>query len=225
MNKEFKNMLIGLFVLILYLLYDYIFVYILSFFNINFISLNLLQKIIVSLTAEFILIIVIILIYRKKITCDLKQFRKIHFSNYIKYWFLTLGIMLISNIIISMITSIDTSTNQEAIVATFEKSPIYTCILTMIFAPILEELVFRLSFRKMFKTDILFIIISGLFFGFMHVSSPSSIAEILYIIPYSIPGFIFAYTLTKSDNIFVPIGLHFIHNSAMMLFQIILVLL
>ena len=94
--------------------------------------------------------------------------------------------------------------------------------MAIIFAPILEELVFRLSFRNMFKTDIIFIIASGLFFGFMHVSSPNSLLELIYIIPYSIPGIVFAYTLTKSKNIFVPISLHFVHNTIMMIFQFII---
>ena len=132
--------------------------------------------------------------------------------------------MIISNIIITMFTSIETSSNQEAIISTLYKAPIYTCIMSIIFAPILEELVFRLSFRKIFNSNILFIVTSGLFFGFMHVSSPNSIAEFLYIIPYSIPGVIFAYTLTKSKNIYVPIGLHFIHNTIMMLIQLFIML-
>lgn len=225
MKKELKNMLIGISVLLLYLLSDYIYSFILILFNINFNNLNITQKTICNLSFEFVLILLIGFIYRKKIIADLKNIKKCHFSNYIKYWICALGLMLISNIIINMFTSIDTSTNQEEIVNIFSKAPIYTFILTVFFAPILEELVFRLSFRKMFKTDTLFIIISGIFFGFMHVTSPSCFAELLYIIPYSIPGIIFAYVLAKTDNILIPIGLHFIHNSIMMIFQTLITLL
>lgn len=223
MKQEFKNVLTGLSVLILYLLASYFSGFILLLFKVDLDKLSTFQKIVFNLSYEFILILIIMFIYRKKLTHDFKYFKGCHFKEYIRYWFIALGLMLISNIIINMLTKIDTSSNQEAIMETFSKAPIYTMILTVVGAPILEELVFRLSFRKMFKTDILFIIMSGLFFGFMHVSSPSSIAELLYIIPYSIPGFIFAYTLTKSDNIFVPMELHFIHNSVMMLFQVILI--
>ena len=223
MKKELKDFLVGLSVLLLYLLSSFISVLILSILNIDISSFNKIQKIIYNLSYEFILILIIIFIYRKKLINDIKCFKKSYFS-YIRYWFIALILMLISNIIINMFTNIDTSSNQEVIINTFKKAPIYTTILACLFAPILEELVFRLSIRKMFKTNIIFIVISGLFFGFMHVSSPSSILELLYIIPYSIPGIIFAYTLTKSNNILVPIGLHFMHNSLMILIQFILAL-
>lgn len=130
---------------------------------------------------------------------------------------------MICNILINTFFHINTSSNQEEIIKTFDKAPIYTLILATIFAPILEELVFRLSIRKMFKNNTIFIIVSGLLFGLMHVIEANSIQELLFIIPYSIPGCIFAYTLIKSDNILVPIGLHFIHNSFMMIIQIILI--
>ena len=222
MIKELKNFSVGLFVLLLYLISSYLFSFILSLFiDIN--NLSLINKVLINLGFEFILLLIIIFIYHKTLINDLKKFRECHFSSYIRYWFIAIGLMLISNIIINLITSIDTSSNQKSIVETLSKAPIYTIIVTTIFAPIMEELVFRLSFRKMFKTDILFIILSGLFFGFMHVSSPSSLLELLFIIPYSIPGCIFAYVLTKSNNIFVPIGLHFIHNLSMILLQFILI--
>lgn len=222
MKKELKDFLIGLSVLLLYLFSSFISLLILSIFNINTNNFSNIQKIIYNLSYELILILIIIFIYRKRIINDIKTFKKSNFS-YIKYWIIALILMLISNIIINMFTNIDTSSNQEIIVNTFKKAPIYTSILACLFAPILEELVFRLSFRKMFKTNIIFIILSGLFFGFMHVSNPSSLLELVYIIPYSIPGFIFAYTLTKSNNILVPIGLHFLHNTLMILLQFILI--
>ena len=60
----------------------------------------------------------------------------------------------------------------------------------------------------------------------MHViSTLENLVDLLFIIPYSIPGFIFAYIYSKSKNIFVPISLHFIHNGIMMSLQILLLLL
>lgn len=219
MNKELKKCFIGLGVLLLYLFWEYSASFWLLLFKIN--KLNIISKVIFSLIYELILILIIIYIYRHDLNKYLKNIKSCKFTNYIKYWFISIGLMSISTILIEMFTSINTSTNQEIIIETFKKVPIYTAITTILYAPILEELVFRLSFRKMFKTNILFIIMSGIFFGFMHVSNPSSLLELVYIIPYSIPGFIFAYTLVKSDNIFIPMGLHCIHNSVMIIIQII----
>jgi membrane protease YdiL (CAAX protease family) len=132
-----------------------------------------------------------------------------------------------SNLIITIFTTTDIANNQESIIETLKVAPIYTFILTVFVAPILEELVFRLSFRKIFPhSNKLFIFFSGLIFGGMHVIGTSEhLVDLLFIIPYSLPGFIFAYVYTKSKNIFVPISLHFIHNGIMMSLQILLLIL
>ena len=134
--------------------------------------------------------------------------------------------MITSNFIITMFTTTQVAQNQDNIVETLKQAPIYTFIVTVLIAPILEELVFRMSFRKIFaKTDFLFILFSGLIFGSMHViGSFENPIDLLFIIPYSIPGFVFAYTLAKSKNICVPMSLHFIHNGVMMCMKFIIMM-
>lgn len=219
MKKEIKNILIGVLVLFIYFFSNIIITSIFNYIGININNLSDSKKILYNLFYELILIIIFIFIYRKKIINDFNNFKNIHFIEYIRYLLIAIGLMSISSILINMFTNISTSSNQEMIMDTFTKYPIYIIILAIIFAPILEELVFRLSLKKIFSNNKLFIVISGLFFGFMHVISANSILELLYIIPYSIPGFIFAYTFVKSDNILVPIGLHFIHNFSMIVIQ------
>ena len=132
--------------------------------------------------------------------------------------------MIFSNLIITNITHIDTSTNQEYIVKLLGSYPIYMIISAVLIAPLTEELIFRLNFRKIFNNNLIYIIFSGITFGAMHLSVATSILELLYIIPYSIPGFIFAYTYTKSKNIFVPISLHLLHNTFTLILQIITII-
>ena len=228
-NIELRNALIGFGVLFLYLIgsalpYDFI-----KIFGINYNDLNIVVKQIYLIMYEICLTLIIIYIYKKDFIPNLNEFVKnikVLFDKYIKYWFLMLGLMILSNSIITMFTTTMTSQNQQSIIDTLSKAPIYTFIITVFIAPILEELVFRLSFRKIFaRTNILFIIFSGLFFGGMHVlGSLENLVDLLFIIPYSIPGFIFAYLYTKSKNICVPIMLHLIHNGVMMILQILLLL-
>lgn len=223
MKQEFKDALTGLSVVILYLLSKYILLFILIIFKINPNNLSIIGKSICNLSYQLVLLGIIIFIYKKTIVKHLKEVKHSHFSSYIRYWIIAILLMTLSNMLINMFTHINTSTNQQIVESNFTKSPISTMLSVIIIAPILEELVFRLSFRKMFKTDIIFIILSGLFFGLMHLANASSLLELLYIIPYSIPGVIFAYILTKSKNIFVPIGLHCIHNSLMVILQLLLI--
>ena len=75
------------------------------------------------------------------------------------------------------------------------------------------------------SNNIIYILTSGLVFGSLHViGSLKNLYELVYIIPYSIPGFIFAYVYIKSKNIMVPITLHFIHNGILMSLQIFILL-
>ena len=178
---------------------------------------------------QILMTLIIVYIYKKTIITNFKTFIKNnikYFKEYIKYWFLMLILMISSNLIVTFFTTTDIANNQNTIIETLKVAPIYTFILTVFVAPILEELVFRLSFRKIFSNNILFILLSGLVFGSMHViGTCEHLIDLLFIIPYSIPGFIFAYVYTKSKNICVPISLHFIHNGIMMSLQILLLIL
>lgn len=227
-NKDLKNALTGTFVIILYSIFTDLLISLLKVFNINYNNFNTISKCVFVALSEIILTLIIILIYKNDFIPNFKDFIKnikSYFDKYIKYWFLTLGLMIMSNLIITLFTTSEISNNQEMIVETFKRLPIYTIIVTIVVAPFLEELVFRMSFRKIFAhSNILFIFFSGFIFGGLHViTSLTSLNNLLFIIPYSIPGFMFAYLYTKSNNIMVPIMLHFVHNSVMMLMQLIVI--
>lgn len=228
-NNDFKNMLKGFGVILFYLIATAIPQEVLSLFGINYINLNITLKSLYLLFYEIAITIIIIYVYRSDVIPNFKEFIKnniTYFKKYIKYWFIMLGLMVLSNLIIINFTSSNVAENQETIIETLKFAPLYTFIVTVFVAPILEELVFRVSFRKIFAhTKLLFIISSGLIFGAMHViGSFSELIDLLFIIPYSIPGFIFAYIYTKSNNICVPISIHFIHNGIMMCLNILLLL-
>ena len=94
------------------------------------------------------------------------------------------------------------------------------------FAPFTEEMVFRNSIKNIITNKYVFIITSGLVFGGLHViGNINTIYDLLYIIPYSTPGIAFAIMLQKTDNIFVPMGIHFMHNAILMTLQIVLLFL
>lgn len=175
------------------------------------------------LTASLIMII-----YNKKLSKDFKDMKKNsikYFNKYIKYWLIGLFIMMVSNLFINLIVTNDIPSNEQVIRETFNISPLYIFFSAVIYAPIVEELIFRQSIKNIFHNKWLFIIISGLLFGSMHVFGDfKNITDLLYIIPYSTPGIIFAYMLEDSDNICVPMSFHFIHNGVLISLQFILLL-
>ena len=139
------------------------------------------------------------------------------------YWAIAFVLMIASNALITMLLPNSVATNQAAINDMMKTVPFYIIISSVLYAPIVEETIFRLSIRKLFKNDKIFILISGFVFGALHVvGSFERFADLAYILAYSIPGFVFAYALVKSKNIFVPMSLHIFHNGFIILIQLVL---
>lgn len=225
--KQLKNYLIGFGAIIAYFLLSQLQLLPFQLLNIDYNKIPIFGKVIYLLCYEAILIGIIVLIHLRKLKKDfndLKINHKKYYSSCLRYWLFALFIMYISNFIITFINS-ELPTNEAIIREQFQISPFYIFVSAVIFAPILEELVFRQSFRNLINKNWLFIIISGLVFGGMHVFSSGSVTlvEMLYIIPYSVPGMAFAYMLCKTDNIFVPIGFHMLHNGIMIALQFLFV--
>ncbi len=171
---------------------------------------------IISTIYSLFIVGILILISRKKIVKDFKDFLKNNkgfFKRNAKYWLYAIIVMVTSNLLIGLIFQTTTSANDQTIRELFDVFPIYVYISAVIIAPLTEELVFRQSIRYIIANKYLFVIVSGLIFGFMHIiTNMTTLADILYIIPYSAPGCAFAYMLVKEDNIFVPISFHLLHN-------------
>ena len=152
----------------------------------------------------------------KDLKKDLKylaQNFKIYFPFIIKRYFSMLVIMIIVAIPVVLINDGATSTNQEMINSMFDKLPLATLILSTLYAPFVEESIFRLSLSKLFKNKTLFIIVSGVLFGTLHVIDKfTSIYDFLYIFQYATLGICLAKAYKDSNNIFVSMSMHFIQN-------------
>ena len=227
MKKEnLKQPILGLCVVISYFIYSYYQTVPLSLLGINYYNLSMFDKIVYLMVTELIYLLILFFIYRKEYIRDFKDYIK-NFKNYMpkymEYWALAFSLMLISNFIIVTLFPNSVATNQEAINNILVQAPFYMIVSAVLFAPFLEETIFRFSFRKIFKNDLVFIILSGLVFGGLHViGSFNNLIDLIYIIPYSIPGAVFAYTFVKSKNIFIPMSLHFFHNGIMMFIETVL---
>ncbi len=224
-----KDIIIGILGIFIYFACSSFIVPILSIFNIDPSTWSTTQVFAFNIIYELITLIIIALLLKDTLKVhfsEFYQYGKKLIAKFIPYWFTMLGLTIFVNLILNYLTQ-DIAQNQQQVQQLFDINPIATMILACLIAPFLEEFVFRLCVQKIFgKSKYLFIVCSGLLFGLLHViGSATTFYEWLYIIPYSIPGFIFAYTLYKSHNIFVPVSLHMIHNSFTFLLQIVTTLL
>lgn len=94
-----------------------------------------------------------------------------------------------------------------------ELNLLYIGILAVVWAPIVEELVFRASIRRFIKNKYLFIVISSIIFGVLHAFTEANLFMIaITSLPYIALGACLAVGYTKSNNILVDMSMHAINN-------------
>ncbi len=222
-KKDTFDFLIGIGVFLFYYFSQYFPDLPLKILGINIMNLSYTFKTIYLIVYELIILLIIALIYKDTLIKSFKAFQKNknkYFKKYFKYWFVIMIGMMISNFIIMCLNGGGIANNEQGIRNIFDKNPLYVYISGVMIAPILEELVFRFNLRKIFKTDTLFIIMSGVIFGCAHVvGQAETIIDYLYIIPYSIPGFVFGYLFVKTNNIFTSMSMHIFHNGILIALQ------
>ena len=168
-------------------------------------------------------VIIAILIFINKIDLrkeinDFKLNYKKYFKIIISIWLIGFILMIISNYFITKTTTLP---NNELIVRTYINSKfIESLIITVIMAPVLEEITFRYSTSKI-KNKYVYLIISTLLFAMIHIN-PENASELPFLIPYSFLGLSFSLIFYKTKNIFASIIAHAIHNYTIIMLLLIL---
>lgn len=220
--EKLPKMLLTICLFVAELLYSYCVVLVLQHFGIDITTYSntLKYQIIIGIDLSFMFIL--FLLYRKTLLKDITLYIKYFIKNIstgTKYWIIGLCIMMLSNIIISYYFP-GGSANEEAVQNIIKQVPIYMIFSTIIYAPFVEELIFRKSIRDIIDNDYLYIIISGLTFGFVHTLAGSTLQELIYIIPYGALGSCFAIMHVKTKNIYTSMTFHMIHNAIIVFISI-----
>lgn len=222
MKKIIKNLLI----LLSYFLYEAIVLIIINALDIDVSKLNFIQKNIYLFVIDIIYLVSLVFIYRKELKEDFKDFKENGAGYIFKYaplYLLGVILMGITNALLVKVTGMEMSTNEQNVRTLIKYYPLYMSFSSVMYAPIVEELIFRKSIKNLFNDNILFVLMSGLIFGLIHVvgTGNEGINEILMGIPYIIMGLDFAYIYAKTKNIFTTMTLHSIHNLTLLIIQFI----
>ena len=187
-------------------------------------NLSSFLKSIILLFSELIVFIILILINIKLIIKDFKDFKK-NFKKYLLKGFLCWLIgfigMGVMNILISFTVGAGVAENEALNREIITKMPLYAIPVIAFTGPIIEETVFRLSFRKVIPNKALFIIITSLIFASIHMTASFNsfseiflnIPELLHFFPYLSLALAFGFAYRETDNIFTTICLHIFHNT------------
>lgn len=218
-NIKWKKILLFISIAILFLVFEIIYIII----GIDLESITMNQFIGLSFIKYFFFIIIFIILYHKYLKEKWLDFR-INLKKYLfissRDWFTGFLIMMASNLIInSFIPGL--GENENNVQTIISLSPYLALIMTTFLAPFVEEMIFRKSLQDCFKNKYLFMIISGLIFGVIHVMGSSNPLEYLLIIPYGALGFMFAKTLDTTDNIYCTVMMHMFHNGILTLLALV----
>lgn len=131
------------------------------------------------------------------------------------YYLCSMGV----NLMIMLISSTPTSANQSQVISAISIAPMIAAFSTILYAPIVEEIVFRGVFFRFFRSHLKFwqaALISGLTFGFLHVMDSffmGNYADLVYLLSYGVIGIFLSLAYEKSESIYGGMILHFINNT------------
>ena len=150
--------------------------------------------------------LIFLFIYRDKLKNDLKNIRNDLNTKNIIIIVLFLVLSFISNIILVNLLKQEAS-NQEIAVSMLTSFPLLGIIAICSFGPFVEEIIYRLPYKK----NWLSIIISTIVFTFAHISN-FSLIQILFFIPYLFLSISFSFAYFKNENIILSTTTHILNN-------------
>lgn len=227
MKDNVKNIFKLIISFVLFFNLSLVIAYIFKLVGISYSDFNYIDYACLNTFIELIMFVVVLLFYKKYLKKDLVLF-KLNKKDYIKkiisYFLIFLvvkyGVTLFSSLLLVMLGSdLVTSENQEAVVTLAKTLPFMMMISTSLLAPFVEEGIFRLGIKKVINNKYLFILVSGLIFGFMHIF-PTELPLYVALIEslnYVTMGLLLAYIYNETDNIYVVVIIHALNNLLSML--------
>lgn len=158
-----------------------------------------------NIISEGLIFITFFIIYFKRLKRDFLKLTKKDI----------LFIVILSIILISLNFGISTlfeylkvnMENQNSLNNMFISNKLLMTLYIVLFAPVIEEIVFRYSIDSACKSNLLFLILSTIIFAIMHGIGISTIIYLLI-------GFWLGYAYLKTNrNIMIPIFIHMLNNT------------
>lgn len=182
----------------------------------NLIGIN--NNITIMFISDLIFTLVVLKVYKKDLQEEFNEYnkQKSKLKNILMWVLILFGV----NIVLSLILKIvmpqlnNLDNNSESIVQLFEISTIYTFFKTLLYAPVIEELVFKKSIRDIINNDTVFVLISSLIYTIMNFIYTSSVPEYIWfdIIQYFTFSSILSLAYIKNKNIIPIMIIKFIYN-------------
>ena len=182
----------------------------------KFIGIN--NNIITMFISDLIYALIVINVYKSDLQREFNEYKKqkSKFKNILIWVLILFGINILFSLILKTIilqlNNLDN--NSESIIQLFELSTIYTFFKTLLYAPIVEELIFKKSIRDIINNNVAFVLISSSIYTIMNFIYTSNIPEYIWfdIIQYFTFSSILSIAYIKNKNIIPVMIIKFIYN-------------
>ena len=113
---------------------------------------------------------------------------------------------IVNGLVINVLNINHITENDNSLLEVFKTYPFLTWFLTIIYYPIVEEIVFEKTIKDVVSNKWLFIALSALFFWYYNIAYVGGITYVTVIssLYYFVAGFIRALAFYKTDNLYVP---------------------
>ena len=183
--------------------------------------LGIKDPIMISFIADILFSVVIVFFYRKEIYKSICDFRK-DYSFKKRFVVVILGVLIlfVLNILGGIVSEMlfsdlyDVDQNTTMIYELANMSTIYTIFKTLIFASIVENIVFRVSIRELVRNNFAFIIVSSLIYALVNVMySDFTLLTIVDMVQYFLISFTLSSIYVKyKDSIYPVMMILFCYN-------------
>lgn len=204
MNVQNKNSLRSILIIILYFIFPYI--------------IKILSNSKLLITLSYLLFaIIIIFVYRNTFMGDFKEIgknKKKYLLSILKNVALIFIVVVATNALIGILFNIkETSENDYSLLTMFKKSPIVLMLLTGIYYPIVEGVIFRKTIKDIINKKWLFIIFSSVFYFFFNVVYTSmSFTSMMTSLCYLFSMMVLSNYYWKTNNFTASVIVMMIYN-------------
>lgn len=203
-KEKNKNSLKSIMIIILY----FIFPYLMKFLS----GIKWLTLLFYMLFA-----LLIIYLYKGTFKSDFKDFmenKKKYIKSILINVVLIFAVMIITNALIGILLDIkETSENDYSLLTMFKKSPIALILLTSVYYPVVEGVIFRKSVRDIIDNKWMFIMFSSVFYFFFNIAYTSlSLNSIITSLCYLFSMMLLSNYYYKTNNFTASVIVMMIYN-------------
>ena len=127
-------------------------------------------------------------------------------------------VMIVTNMLVMIITGMESSANQQEVLNQMALHPVQIILISSVFAPVCEEIVFRgVIFKKLHREKGFAVasLVSAVLFGLLHVYVSllqGNWSDLLFIIVYSSMGWVLCKAVCDHDSVWSSILVHSANN-------------